>query len=98
MISLVVKIPLKEGKAEEYKKAFEEMAAGVATEEGCLLYTLNFPKNDPNTAVIMERYTDQDAFTAHTQSDHFKAFGPKAGSLSAGQAEVTFMDEVVSAK
>jgi len=98
MISLVVKIPLKEGKAEEYKEAFKEIAAGVATEEGCLLYTLSFPKNDPNMAVIMERYVDADALTAHSQSDHFKAFGPKVAPLAAGQAEISFMDEVVSAK
>jgi len=98
MVSLVVKIPLKEGKAAEYTEAFREMAAGVAGEEGCLLYSLSFPRNDPNTAVIMERYTDQEAFGFHTQTDHFKAFGAKASGAAAGNAEVMVMEEVVSAK
>ncbi len=97
MISLFVKIPLKEGKAGEFTDAFKEIAAGVATEEGNLLYSLNFAKGEPNTAIIMERYTDQDALTAHSQSDHYKAFGARIGSLLSGALEITFMDEVFAA-
>ena len=55
MISLVVKLPLKEGKAAEFTEAFKQIAVGVATEEGNLLYSLNFAGNAPDTAVIMER-------------------------------------------
>ncbi len=97
MISLFVKIPLKEGKTAELTEAFKEIAAGVATEEGNLLYSLNFVKDAPDTAIIMERYTDQDALTAHSQSDHYKAFGPKIGDLVAGAPEITIMEEVWAA-
>lgn len=97
MISLFVKIPLKEGKAEAFIEAFKEMAKAVATEEGNLLYTLNFAKDDPNTAVIMERYTDQDALTVHSQSNHYKSFGGKIGGLVAGPPEIMVMEEVVAA-
>ncbi len=97
MISIYVKIPLQEGKAGEFIEAFKEIAAGVATEEGNLLYSLNFAKDAPNTAIIMERYTDQDALTAHSESDHYKVFGSKIGGLVAGAPEINFMDEVFAA-
>lgn len=97
MISLVVKIPLKEGKAAEFTEAFKEVAAGAATEEGNMLYSLSFAKNAPDTAVIMERYTDQDALTFHSQTDHYKAFGPKIGGLVAGAPDMMVMEEVVVA-
>ena len=97
MISIFVKIPLKEGKAGEFTEAFKVIAAGVAKEEGNLLYSLNFTKDAPDTAIIMERYTSQDALNAHSQSDHYKAFGPKVADLVAGAPEITFMEEVCAA-
>jgi quinol monooxygenase YgiN len=97
MISLIARIPLKEGKRAEFIEAFKEIAAGVATEKGNLLYSLNFAKDTPNTAVIMERYTDQDALTAHSQSAHYKAFGPKIGALIGGVTEINIMEEVCAA-
>lgn len=97
MISLVVKLPLKEGKADEFTEAFKEIAAGVATEEGNHLYSLNFSEKEPNLAVIMERYTDQAALGVHSQSDHFKAFNKNVGGLVAGPPEMLIMEEVVAA-
>ena len=94
MISIIAKIPLQEGKAAEFTEVFKEMAESVATEEGNLLYSLNFAGNEPNTAVIMERYKDQAALTAHSQSDHYKAFGGKVRDLVAGRAEIALMEEV----
>ena len=97
MISVIAKLPLKEGKAEEFTEAFKEIARGVATEEGNFLYSLNFSKKEPNLAVIMERYTDKDALGAHSQSDHYKAFGPSIKDLLDGPAEVVIMNELVVA-
>lgn len=97
MISVIAKIPLQDGKAGEFTEAFKVIAAGVATENGNFLYSLNFSEQEPNLAVIMERYTDRDALTAHSQSDHYKAFGPKIGGLVAGAPEIAIMEEVVVA-
>ncbi len=97
MISVIAKIPLKEGKAAEFSEAFKEIAAGVATEEGNFLYSLNFSKKEPDLAVIMERYQDKDALGIHSQSDHCKAFGAKIGGLVAGAAEVVIMNEIAVA-
>ena len=97
MISLFVKIPLKPGKAPEFTQAFKEIAVDVAKEEGNFLYSLSFAKDAPDTAIIMERYKDQDALTAHSKSAHYKAFGPKIGGLVAGAPEIKIMDEVAAA-
>lgn len=97
MISIIAKIPLQDGKKEAFTEAFKEMAKSVATEEGNLLYSLNFSANDPNTAVIMERYKDQDALATHSQSDHYKAFGGKIRDLVGGRADIAVMEEVAAA-
>ena len=97
MISVIAKIPLQDGKAKEFTEAFKEIAAGVATEEGNFLYSLNFSKKEPNLAVIMERYRDKDALGVHSQSDHYKAFGARIKGLLAGAPEVVIMNEIAVA-
>ena len=97
MISVIAKLPLQDGKIEEFIEAFEEIAKGVATEEGNFLYSLSFSKNDPHVAVIMERYQDKEALAAHSESDHYKAFGPRIKDLLAGPPEVTIMKEITAA-
>lgn len=97
MISVIAKVPLQDGKAEEFTEAFKEIASGVATEEGNFLYSLSFSKKEPNVAVIMERYQDKDALGAHSQSDHYKAFGSKIKDIVSGPPEVVIMNEIVVA-
>ena len=97
MISVIAKIPLQDGKVDEFTEAFKEMAAGVATEEGNFLYSLNFSKKEPNLAVIMERYEDKAALGVHSQSDHYKAFGARIGGIVAGAPEVIVMNEIAVA-
>ena len=97
MISVIAKIPLQDGKVDEFTEAFKEIAAGVATEEGNFLYSLNFSKKEPNLAVIMERYEDKAALGVHSQSDHYKAFGARIGGILAGAAEVVIMNEIAVA-
>ncbi|MFP6581639.1 MAG: putative quinol monooxygenase [Candidatus Hydrogenedentota bacterium] len=97
MISVIAKIPLQDGKVDEFIEAFEEIAKGVATEEGNLLYSLSFSKKEPNMAVIMERYQDKAALGAHSESDHYKAFGPRIKGIVAGPPEVAIMKEIIAA-
>ena len=73
MISVVAKLPVQEGKAEEAIEMFKALLKEVATEEGTLLYSLNQSKKDPNTIVIIERYKDDAALAAHSATPHFKA-------------------------
>ena len=96
MISIVAKIPIKEGKVDEAVEAFKQLMKEVAKEEGTLSYTLNVSPKDPSTLVILERYKDRESLDVHSSSPHFKAFGAKAGELFAGRAEIMRMDELAS--
>jgi quinol monooxygenase YgiN len=98
MISVIAKLPLQEGKADEFTEAFKEIAVGVATEPGNHLYSLNFSKKEPDVAIIMERYDDKEALGAHSESDHYKAFGPKIKDLLAGAPDVSIMNELFNAE
>ena len=94
MISLVAKLPVQEGKAEEAIEMFKALLKKVATEEGTLLYSLNQSKKDPNTIVIIERYKDDAALAAHSSTAHFKEFSAKLGGVLAGRPEITVMNEL----
>jgi len=97
MISVIAKIPIKEGKVEEAITAVKELMVQVAREEGTLLYTLNRDPSSPNTLVIMERYKDKAAFDVHTSTPHFKAFFAKSKAFIGGRPEITLMEEIHSA-
>lgn len=94
MISLVVKLPIKEGKVDEFIELFKELMAHVSQEEGNLLYSINKNPAEPNTVVIMERYKDEEALATHSSSDYFKEYNAKFAPYVAGRPEITKMEEV----
>ena len=96
MISVIAKLPIKEGKVEEAITAVKELMVQVAREEGTLMYTLNRDQSNPNTLVIMERYKDKAAFDVHASTPHFKAFFAKSKAFLGGRPEVTLMEEIHS--
>ena len=96
MVSVIAKLPIKEGKAEEAVAAIKELMVQVAREEGTLFYTLNRDQSNPNTLTIMERYKDKAAFDVHASTPHFKAFFAKSRAFLGGKPEVTMMDEIQS--
>jgi quinol monooxygenase YgiN len=98
MVSVIAKLPIKEGKAEEAIAAVKELMVQVAREEGTLLYTLNRDPSNPNTLVIMERYKDKAAFDMHASTPHFKAFFAKSKAFIGGKPEVAVMEEIHSVR
>ena len=96
MVSVIAKLPIKEGKAEEAIAAIKELMVQVAREEGTLFYTLNRDQSNPNTLIIMERYKDKAAFDVHASTPHFKAFFAKSRAFLGGKPEVTMMEEIHS--
>jgi quinol monooxygenase YgiN len=96
MISLIAKIPVKEEKLNEAIEAVKQLITEVSKEEGTLFYSLNVSKSDPNTLIIMERYKDKEALSAHSSTPHFKSFSAKAGELFAGKPEITILNELAS--
>lgn len=95
MIGVIATMKVQEGKGPELEQAFRDLAAQVkANEGGCLTYQLTKSRTEPDTYKVLELYTNQEALTAHGQSDHFKAAGPKLGPCLAGRPQVEYLDAV----
>ncbi|PKN84991.1 MAG: antibiotic biosynthesis monooxygenase [Deltaproteobacteria bacterium HGW-Deltaproteobacteria-1] len=96
MITVVAKIPVKEGKMEVALAAFGELIDKVATEEGTVLYSLNKDSANPNVLVVVEQYKDKAALDAHSSSPHFKAFFAASGAFIGGRPEMSIMEQIRS--
>lgn len=94
MITVIAKMPIKEGKMDEALKEFQELMTGVAKEEGTVLYSLNVEKAKPNTLVVVEQYKDKEALNFHSSTPHFSNFFAKCGALLDGAPELTVMKEI----
>lgn len=94
MITVIAKLPIKEGKMEEAIGEFKALISKVAKEEGTVLYCLNKEKSNPNTLVVVEQYKDKDAFNFHSSTPHFKEFFAKSAALLGGKPEIAVMEEI----
>jgi quinol monooxygenase YgiN len=94
-IGVIAKIPVQEGKAQEFEAFFTELAKQVrANEPGNLAYQLTKSRNEPNVYKVLELYKDQDALTHHGGTEYFKAAGPKFAAVLAGRPEIEYLDGV----
>ncbi|MHB8530320.1 MAG: putative quinol monooxygenase [Caulobacteraceae bacterium] len=95
MIGVVATLKVQDGKGAEFEVVFKELAQKVrANEAGNLLYQLTRSRADANTYKVLELYRDQDALSAHGQSDYFRELGRKMGPCMAGRPEVEYLDAV----
>lgn len=95
MIGVVATMKVQEGKGAEFEGVFRDLAAQVkANESGCIAYQLTKSRTEPETYKVLELYSNQDALTAHGQSDYFKAAGPKLGPCLAGRPQIELLDAV----
>ncbi len=63
-----------DGEAETVRSALEQLSPASRTEEGNLYYQAYQDPAEPNTFRIFEVYTDEAAFKAHAEYDHFKTW------------------------
>jgi len=87
MIGVIAKLTVKAGMEDEFEKHAKVLVASVnANEPDCLLYELY--KDDENTYVFMEKYTDQAALKTHGQTEYFQAAQAPLGACLAGPSDV----------
>ncbi|MDD4358130.1 MAG: putative quinol monooxygenase [Smithellaceae bacterium] len=96
MLTVVAKIPVKEGKMEEALVAFGKLMDKVAAEEGTVMYSLNKDTLNPNVLVVVEQYKDKAALDAHSTSVDFKTFFASAAAFIGGKPEMTIMEQIRS--
>lgn len=94
MITVIAKLPVKEGKMDEAMAAFKVLMSKVASEEGTVLYSLNVEKANPNTLVVVEQYQDKAALEFHSSTPHFKEFFTASIAFIGGKPEMMVMKEV----
>ncbi|MCA9879866.1 MAG: antibiotic biosynthesis monooxygenase [Thermomicrobiales bacterium] len=74
MIVLMAQHFAQEGNEERVAELLKEAAAYCNSDQepGCLAYIVNRSKDNPRHFLIYEQYVDEDALTAHAESDMFK--------------------------
>lgn len=60
--------------ADDTLDAIKAMVAASRAEDGCLDYTFAQDLTDPDTLIIYERWSDQQALAAHGKSAHMAEF------------------------
>jgi quinol monooxygenase YgiN len=94
VIAVVATIQVKEGKEADFEAVMKELAEKVrASEPGTTHYQVCKLAQAP-TYVVLENYTDQDAFTHHTQTDYFKEATPKMGACMAGAPKIELFEVI----
>ena len=95
MIGVVATLTVQDGKGPEFEAIFRDLMAQVrANEPGNLMYQLTKSRTEPNTYKVLELYRDQDALTAHGQSEHFKTAGGAMRACLAGRPAIEYLDAV----
>ena len=95
--TMVVKFRAKPGKSEEMKAFWLEMQKEVArSEPGNVQYDLLVMAGDPTVYVIIERYKDAAAVTAHGQSGKARAMFARLGELMDGAPTADYMQLIRS--
>jgi quinol monooxygenase YgiN len=65
----------KEGEEDAVASALTELVEPSRAEPGVLIYIPHRDPEDPRRFYIFEQYVDADAYTAHTETEHFKRLG-----------------------
>jgi quinol monooxygenase YgiN len=86
MFSLVVQMEVRPGAREEFLAGMTANAeASVRDEPGCLRFDVCSVEGDENRFVLYELYADAEAFAAHKQAPHFRAWRAIADRVVASQ-------------
>ncbi len=96
MIGVVATLRVQPDKAQAFEAGFADLAAKVkANEPGNLLYQLAKSRKEPGVYKVMELYRDQEALTAHGQTEYFKQIGATViGPALAAPPEIEYLDTV----
>ncbi len=96
MLAVIAKFRAKDGQADEIIRMLNHIVPRVSQEEGTLYYTVNRDRMDPNLVVVIERYTDDAAFQAHSSNPDLADVLARSQALVEGGIEVAMLDELAS--
>ena len=73
MLTVVARYLVTAGHESTVARLLHENEIASRTEPGCLEFTVYHAIDDPRSFLLYERYTGEDAFQAHRQTQHFKS-------------------------
>jgi quinol monooxygenase YgiN len=90
MILLIARVPVKEGRMDDFLKEAARVAGPSREEEGCSSYEYFVSGEGENLVVFIEFWKDKEAITSHNGTKHFLTFQQAVDSLLSGAPEVSF--------
>lgn len=88
MIVLHASFPIDPDHREEALELADDLVDASNEEPGVIDYRATVDVQDEHTLRFFERYEDEAAFEAHSESDHFQAFEERLPDLLAGEPDV----------
>ncbi|WP_226001689.1 putative quinol monooxygenase [Paenibacillus sp. BJ-4] len=85
---LYTKFIAHEGQRDTLVKMLLEAASGMESVEGCNLYVVNIPDNDPNSIWVTEIWSDPSTHQASLSLDEAKVLIQRARPLIAGIEQI----------
>ena len=85
---------VQDGKVDEAIAALTPVIEQTHDEAGCLSYALHRDVNDPQTLVLIERWTSQVALESHFQQPYIATLGAVASELLAEPPSLHFCTPV----
>ena len=85
---VVARIQVLEDKVNDYLQIIAPLIEATRAEAGNLVYALYQSPEDPAEFLFYEEYSDEDAFKAHGNSAHFKAFAGQVKPLLAKALDI----------
>lgn len=92
MIVLHASFPIDPDRRDEALELVEDPVEQSRAEDGMIDYRATTDVADPNVVRFFEQYEDEDAFEAHTETEHFQAFEAALPDLLAGEPDVRRFD------
>ena len=72
MVTVIAHYRTHPGKADDVRAVLARHARASAAEPGCIHFLAHQDAEDPTRFALYETYEDEDAFTAHRSSEHFR--------------------------
>lgn len=92
MLVVHATFPIDSDSRERALELIETLADRSRQEDGVIDYRVAADVDDPNLFRFFEQYENEDAFGAHSETDHFQEFESELPGLLAGEPEVTRFD------
>jgi quinol monooxygenase YgiN len=92
VILIVVKVPVRPDRADEWSALAADYARAVNAEEGSLFFEWSRSLEEPDMFVCVEGFRDSEAGASHVGTDAFKRFVAAAPDLVAAQPQIIYVD------